>query len=176
MYDHNDYVMAVKQYLIRYREFTTYIENVKADIADYKAKLQLNAAPKVPSLSPAPSGGGGENTSQQERDYFSKEAIPNKIAQLQRDIARIEPMINRLNRSLEALPPTDRGIITRRLIDNESWMIITSDLHVTEGYCHRRISKIIKQLAGMMFGPKAIPLQTHFVFFEEDKENENGIF
>lgn len=54
---HNDYTVLVKEYLSRYHEFKQYIENINAEIADYKEMMALSAAPAVPSLSPT--GGCG---------------------------------------------------------------------------------------------------------------------
>lgn len=168
---HNDYVNTVKQYLIRYREFSTYISNIYADIEDYEAKLTLDATPKVPVLSSTP-GGSDDSDSQQERIYFEKESIPDKIAQLRDELQQIEPMMNRLNRSLEALVDNDRAIVVRRLADNDSWLLIASDLHTSESYCRRRMGKVLEILAGMMFGPGAIPVQTQFVFYEKGRVND----
>lgn len=165
---HNDYTVVVRQYLTRYKRFTTYVENVKADIADYEKQLAMTAAPKVPVLSPSGGGGGGENISQEEREYMKKEEIEAKIQRLKKDIAKIEPVLNRLSRSLDALNDTDRDIVTRRMIYNESWRMIASDNTVSEGYCRRRLPKIIETLASMMFGPKAMPVQTELVFLEAD--------
>lgn len=165
---HNDYTVVVRQYLIRYNRFKTYVENVKADIADYEQQLAMTAAPKVPVLSPSGGGGCGENISQEEREFMKKEEIEAKIQRLRKDIAKIEPVLNRLSRSLEALNDTDRDIVTRRMIYNESWRMIASDNAVSEGYCRRRLPKIIETLASMMFGPKAMPVQTELVFLEAD--------
>ena len=165
---HNDYTVVVRQYLARYSRFKTYVENVKADIADYEQQLAMTAAPKVPVLSPSGGGGCGENISQEEREYMKKEEIAAKIQRLKKDIAKIEPVLNRLSRSLDALNDTDRDIVTRRMIYNESWRMIASDNAVSEGYCRRRLPKIIETLASMMFGPKAMPVQTELVFLEAD--------
>lgn len=165
---HNDYTVVVRQYLIRYNRFKTYVENVKADIADYEQQLAMTAAPKVPVLSPSGGGGCGEGISQEEREYMKKEEIEAKIQRLKKDIAKIEPVLNRLSRSLDALNDTDRDIVTRRMIYNESWRMIASDNAVSEGYCRRRLPKIIETLASMMFGPKAMPVQTELVFLEAD--------
>ncbi len=165
---HNDYMVVVRQYLARYNRFQTYVENVKADIADYEQQLAMTAAPKVPVLSPSGGGGCGENISQEEREFMKKEEIEAKIQRLRKDIAKIEPVLNRLSRSLEALNDTDRDIVTRRMIYNESWRMIASDNAVSEGYCRRRLPKIIETLASMMFGPKAMPVQTELVFLEAD--------
>ncbi|WP_427112421.1 RNA polymerase subunit sigma-70 [Megasphaera sueciensis] len=162
---HNDYVIVVRQYLIRYREFMQYIENIKADIEDLKAKLPLEAAPKIPSLSPAP--GGSDGTSQQERIFFEKEAISKKIEKLEEDLSQIEPTMNRLNRSLDALDEMERMVITMRLINNESWTRVADKINTSESSCHRKLRKIVERLAGMMFGPEVIPVQTRFVFIDK---------
>lgn len=162
---HNDYTVIVRNYLLRYKQFKKYVENVRADIDDYKKQLSVAAAPKVPVLFPS---GSGENISQEEREYMKKEELEVKIQRLQQDIAKIEPVLKRLSRSLEALNNIDRSIVVRRMIYNESWRIIASDNAVSEGFCRRRLPKIIEILASMMFGPKAMPIQTELVFLEED--------
>ncbi len=163
---HNDYTVIVINYLRRYNQFKKYVENVRADIDDYKKQLSVTAAPKVTSLS-----GSGENNreniSQEEREYIKKEELEVKIQHLQQDIEKIEPVLKRLSRSLEALNNIDRNIVVRRMIYNESWRTIASDNVVSEGFCRRRLPKIIEMLASMMFGPKAIPVQTELVFLDE---------
>lgn len=162
--DLNKQAAAVKEYLTRYREITTYIDNIKADIADYEARLPLSAAPKVPSLSFAP-GGGGDTISQQERDYFSKEDMEKKIRMLQAELTQIEPVMNRLNRSLDALGETDRAIIWNRYVEAFSWHITARAAHCSEGYCRKRSEKVLEILAGMIFGPGDIPVQTNLPIF-----------
>ena len=154
---------AVKKYLTRYREITTYIDNIKADIADYEARLPLSAAPKVPSLSFAP-GGSGDNISQQERDYFSKDEMEKKIRMLQAELTQIEPLMNRLNRSLDALGETDKAIIWSKYVEAFSWHITARAAHCSEGYCRKRSEKILEVLAGMIFGPGDIPVQMELMF------------
>ncbi|MCI1750908.1 MAG: RNA polymerase subunit sigma-70 [Megasphaera cerevisiae] len=156
--DLNKQAAAVKEYLTRYREITTYIDNIKADIADYEARLPLSAAPKVPSLSFAP-GGSGDNISQQERDYFSKEEMEKKIRMLQAELTQIEPVMNRLNRSLEALDKTDHMIVWNKYVLKMSWNLTAGCTNCSEGYCRKRSEKVLEILAGMIFGPGDIPVQ-----------------
>ena len=66
---HNDYLLAVREYLFRYREFSQYIKNLKIDIADCDAILEQEAAPATSSFSPTGGCGGGESLSQEERIY-----------------------------------------------------------------------------------------------------------
>jgi hypothetical protein len=161
---HNDYVQTVESYLRRYREFSTYVENVKADIADIEEQLKLSAAPKVPSLSFTP-GGSGENTSPQEKEYLRKEKLHEKESSYRADLAQIEPMLKRLNRSVEALTDTDRKIIWARYIDGLSWEMVAYSGHCSVGFCRKRCREVLEILACMMFGPGAIPVQTKFVFY-----------
>lgn len=149
---------AVKKYLIQYREITTYISNVKADIADCECRISLNAAPKVPSLSFSP-GGGGDNTSPQEREYFAKESMEKRIEAMKAEINRIEPYMNRLNRSLDALTTTDRAIILGKYVEGFSWASTAREAHCSEGYCRKRSEKVLDILASMIFGPGDIPVQ-----------------
>ena len=152
-----EYVDRVRKYLKQYNAMTAYVANVQEEIEDCRARLSLLAVPRVASLSPAGvPGGHGETISQEEREYAKKEELEEKIQRLTQDIADIEPNLKRLIRSLDALNDTDRDIVTRRMIYNESWRIIASDNAVSEGYCRRRAPKIIDVLAVMMFGPKAM--------------------
>jgi hypothetical protein len=158
-------IETVKKYLIQYREIMTYIDNVKADIEDYKSRLSLDAVPKVPTLSFTPSG-SGENTSQQEREYFGKEDMEKKIMMMQAELSTIEPFMNRLNRSLDALGETDRAIIWSKYVEAFSWHITARTAYCSEGYCRKRNEKILEVLAGMIFGPGDIPIQIDLVFDE----------
>ncbi|MGE1063449.1 sigma-70 family RNA polymerase sigma factor [Megasphaera paucivorans] len=161
--DRSKNVAVIKYYLQHYQEQMTYIENVKADIADYEAMLSLNAAPKIPSLSFAP-GGNGSDLSQQEQEYFKKEKIPNKIAALRTELAEKEPIMNRLNRSLEALTESDRMIICNKYIKEMSWKMTAACVNCSEGYCRKRSEKVLEILAEMVFGTEDIPVQTDFLF------------
>ncbi|WP_427112983.1 RNA polymerase subunit sigma-70 [Megasphaera sueciensis] len=151
-------IASVKYYLQHYQEITTYIANVKGDIVDYEAKLPLNAAPKVSSLSPAPCG-SNTNVSQEERIFIEKEAIPDKIAALRAELDEKEPIINRLNRSLEALTESDRMIVCNKYIKEMSWKMTAACVNCSEGYCRKRSEKVLEILDEMIFGPGDIPVQ-----------------
>lgn len=163
---HNDYINAVREYLTRYHEFNTYIKNIKADMDDLRARESLPAAPKIPSLSHAP-GGTGIMTSQEEKAMYEKESIEVRIHKLQADLAKIEPLMRRLDRSIKALSYADKVIAEERFINGASWLRIADMLHMSETAVRKRAGRVLEQIAAMMFGPSAIPVQTHFVFFDE---------
>lgn len=167
---HNDYVDAVKEYLLRYREFSQYVANVKADIAECEALLQQEAAPSASSLSPTGGCGGGKQISQEERIYMQREALQEKIRKYQAELQQIEPLIKRLERSMESLASineTDAVIVRDRYIDGASWESTARHTCCSVGFCRKRARGALKMLTSMMFGPDAIPFQTSLVFFKK---------
>ena len=169
---HNDFVDAVKEYLRRYREFSQYVINVKTDITECEALLQQEAAPAASSLSPTGGCGGGETISQEERIYMQREALKEKIRKYQADLQQIEPLIKRLNRSMESLASineTDAVIVRDRYIDGASWESTARHTCCSVGFCRKRAREALKMLTSMIFGPDAIPFQTSLVFFKKQQ-------
>lgn len=70
-------------------------------------------------------------------------------------LANLESVLNHLRQSLNILNDADRELAWR-MIYNELWRIVASDSAMSEGYCRRRLPKILNALAVMMFGPKAM--------------------
>ena len=162
---HNDYVVSIREYLRRYNEFAVYMANIQEEIKECQSKTQMAAVPKIPVLSPAGGcGGSGELHSPQEQAYFQKEELNARIIKLQTDLSHIEPLMKRLNRSLDALTASDRQIIQARFIDGQSWENTARCANCSIGFCRKRANKILEILAGMMFGPGAIPVQSALVF------------
>ena len=169
---HNEYMIVVRERMKRYHEFKAYIKNTKADIADLKQELALLPVPKVPSLSAAP-GGSGTNISTEEQAYNRRETIVKKIGMYMADLHEIEPIMKRIDRSLEALEPYDRRILVGHLIDNDSWILIASDLSVSESTARRSLRKSLERLTAMVFGPRVIPQQMHLVFLDDAETMQN---
>ena len=91
--------------------------------------------------------------SPEERAVYEQDRIEERRQKLYSDLEKVEPLIKRLNRSIEALEYSDRVITEERFING------------------KRSGKVLEQIATMMFGPSVIPVQTHFVFFDEWKKS-----
>ena len=162
---HNDYVVSIREYLRRYNEFAVYMANIQEEIKECQSQMQMATSPKISVLSPSGGcGGSGELHSPQEQAYFQKEELNARIIKLHTDLNHIEPLMKRLNRSLDALTASDRQIIQARFIDGQSWENTARCANCSIGFCRKRANKILEILAGMMFGPGAIPVQTSLVF------------
>lgn len=156
--ERSEKIRTVEQLLRKYTVTKTYINNLYADIEDYEARLQLPAAPKVPSLSPAPRG-SSESLSQEEREYLAREEMPENVRKMQAELMKIEPMTKRLERSLEALTETDRRIIEARYINDYSWTMVARAAYSSKGYVRKRCPVVIELITDMMFGPEKIMVQ-----------------
>lgn len=162
-----DCILKTKKALRNYKDLKDYIANAHAMIADLTQRLAVLPAPKISKLSF--SGGSGDGTSPQERAYMQREAMIEKIKMLTLEINRVEPMIARIDDALGRLEDVDKIIITRRLVNRESWILISSDLNASESYCRKRLPKIIESLAIKLFGTSAVPEQQKFNFNEKGK-------
>lgn len=168
---HNDYINAVREYLYRYHEFSQYIANVRADLAECRSLMNQDAAPASPSFSPTGGCGGGEKESQQERIYARHEELQHKIDRYSAELDRLGPIMARLDRSLEALGKisvADKAILVDRYIDKASWESTARHVNASVGYCRKRAGVALETLTVMMFGRNAIPKhQGNMVFFKE---------
>lgn len=163
-----DCIFKTKKALQSYKDLKDYVANAHAMINDLTQRLAVLPAPKVPKLSFS-GGGSGDGTSPQERAYMQREAMIEKIKMLTLEINRVEPMIARIDDALDRLEDADKIIITRRLVYNESWLLISSDLNASESYCRKRLPKIVESLAIKLFGTSAVPEQEKFNFNEKRK-------
>lgn len=174
---HNDYTVLVQEYLSRYNEFKAYIANTEAEINDYKQMLSLSAAPAVPSLSATGGcGGNGENLSSQERAYFKKEDLEQRLKDSYQNLLEMQPKIRKLERSMEALKAissVDYRIIRARYIDGASWESTARYAGASVTFCRSESKKALRILTGAMFGEDAIPIQMSLVFIDDKQHGEN---
>ena len=174
---HNDYTVLVREYLSRYNEFKAYVANLEAEIKDYKEMLALSAAPSVPSLSQTRGcGGSGETMSQQERSYFERETLEQRLRESYGNLLEMQPRMNKLDRalaSIKSINPVDYRIITARYIDGSSWESTARYAGASVTYCRSEAQKALRRLTGAMFGANAIPIQMRVVFIDDKNHGEN---
>ncbi len=153
----NDRIEQVRSLLGRYHRTAVYIDNLKQEIADKKAQIEILPAPKIPGYSPTP-GGSANNSSPEERAYIANERARERIIELQMRIDALEPILLRIDRTLDALTATDRNIIVSRCINRYPWSMTARTAHCSQSYCRRRIDHILSLMADMMLGPGDIPV------------------
>ena len=153
----NEHIEQVKHLLNRYRATAVYVNNLKKEVEDVRATLAELPAAKTPGYSPTP-GGGMSNLSPEERQYFADERARERITELQCRINELEPILLRIDRTLNALTMTDRNIIVSRYINHYPWSMTARTAHCSPSYCRRRIDHILSLMTDMMLGPGDIPI------------------
>lgn len=155
---YNDYTVLITNYLYSYSAFQGFVCSTKSAIQDCKDKLKLSAAPKVPTLSPAGGCGGGDDISEQERAYYRKEELEEKLYGYYHDLQEIEPVLARLGQALRLLKevnPTGYKIIQLKHIGKGTWSgtarVVGSSIH----FCRNEANRAISWLAVAVFGPAA---------------------
>lgn len=162
---HNDYVIVVKQYLRRYKEFGVYISNIHVAIEDIQDTMKLEGVPKVSVLSEAGGcGGSGKGVSPQEVLYFNKESAPARIAELHKKLEEIEPTFNKLKNSLNKLDPEDRSLLMQKWVSGDSWEDVAREVHLSYASCRRRSNVLLEKLAIMIFGKNADDTNSKIIF------------
>lgn len=167
---YNDYINATKEYLQRYDEFAQFVKSTKQEIKYCKDLLAQDAAPASPVLSSA-GGGGGEKQSVEDRALAAHEKLRSRIAGYEQELADIEPIIQKVKSSMEALNSFNslqHHILDDRYRKRRSWDAVAMACNVSYSTCRAQAQDGLVSLTRMVFGPKAVPFQTSIVFFHQD--------
>lgn len=164
-YKYNDYVEAVKAYLLNYDEFRAYVKTLEDQIAEYEQRLACEGpVAKTPAYSQAP-GGGNHQGSAQESYCMRRDFMRSEIERMQKEVNETQSVLDRLNLAINRLNENDKKIIMEHWIEKTSWERTAEMVHASTGYCRNRSKKIIVKLAGIMFGPHATPLNLRMIFY-----------
>lgn len=163
--DYNDYINLTKSYLRNYRKFQTSVKNLRNEI-----KIQAEILEKVEDVSSAiakygDSPGGGM------RELNSVEATAERHLQMQKellmnkaDVERLEMLLKKIDNAMESLRSEDREIVREYIIDGENAYTVADRHHYSERWMRSKAKSATKDIAIMLFGMKASPVQRSFVF------------
>lgn len=166
MKEYNDYVQITKEYLKRYQEFKATVENLNDEIE--AQEHFLNAGPSAPIPKYGDDSGGGTNElTPAEAEAAKRIAIREKIESKRHEVERIERVIRKVDRALEALTTEDRQLVEGFYLQHKTWKELSIEHYMTEKWARVTAGRVVKRMAGMIFGMAAIPeQQSLFVFFE----------
>lgn len=162
---YNEYVNVVRNRLRNYKQFEITIENLKAGIAAKEEDLKSDVNAPISKYGDMPSGGKPELNaveSAAERHMMIRREIDGDL----HAIADIERAMDMIERAISGLNDVDQRLIKGHYFDGLTWEELGSELYYSEKWARERAGKAVKEMAGMIFGPKAVgrPVQTHFVF------------
>lgn len=151
---YNDYVATVKRWLKAYNMFTITIENLQENIADKERELDYDVNAPV-SRYDVVAGGKSELTTV-ERAADRHMHIRQEIEDMKQSILDIQSSMRKVDRALEGLGETDRHLVEGHFLQGISWEQLGDEMHYSEKWARERAGKAVKEMAIMIFGPKAI--------------------
>ena len=87
-----------------------------------------------------------------------------QLERLKADINKIELVLDRIDRALDALDDETAALLKERFIKKESCVKIAFKFNFSESCIRQKSAKAVERMALIMFGMKAMPKHTSFVF------------
>lgn len=164
---YNEYVNTVKNRLRNYNQFKITLANLRDSIAAKRDAIEHDVNAPISKYGGMPSGGKPELNaveSAAEHHMIMRDEIDSDL----RNIAAIELTMRKIDRAISGLSETDQRLIKGHYFEGLSWEELGCELYYSEKWARERAGKAVKQMAGMIFGPKAVgqPVQTQFIFSE----------
>lgn len=164
---YNDYEQTIMTYLRKYTDWKVYLENLQEKISDLESSLALEPAPKTSQFRDTPPPSGFDAGGPQEAAVERREADLERLRKMKQDYHTLAPLLKRLDRSMDALDGVERSMVIQHGIHRLPWKNVALAEGCDESYCRRKWRDGVHRLSGMMFGPKAAPVQLRLVFYDE---------
>ena len=126
-----DYTKITKTYLKCYHDFKATIDNLKEEIEAQERILNVGHAAPI--------------------------AIREKIESKRHEVERIERVIRKVDRALEALTTKDRQLVEGFYLQHKTWKELSTEHYITEKWARVTAGRVVKRMAGMIFGSEALP-------------------
>lgn len=150
---YNDYTLTVKRWLKSYNRFSITIENLQEGIADKQHKLDHDVNAPV-SRYDAVAGGTSElNTVERAADRHMH--VRQEIEDMKQSIFEIQASMRKIDRALDGLNETDRRLVEGHYFQGMAWEQLGSEMFYSEKWARERAGKAVREMAIMIFGPKA---------------------
>lgn len=162
MKEYNDYIEMTFRYLRNYNQFKIVIENLEAE-KDAKRLLLADQSVAISKYGDDPAGGASE-LNQTEAAASRRIEIQNEIERIDREIAELQRILDKIDRAIKGLNEEDQRVITMFYLERRSWREIAGVLYCSADWTRKRGKKAVGEIAFMIFGGKACPGQLSFCF------------
>lgn len=161
---YNDYVETTKRWLKNYSRFALTIENLQEEIQHKREMMQMDVAAPIARYDNMPSGGMPELNAVEMAAQRHME-WERDIADLEQGIEEIKLYQRKIDRALQGLNETGRHLIEGHYMQHKTWLTLGEELYYSEKWAREKALEAIKQMAFMIFGAKAVPLDGKPVSF-----------
>lgn len=161
----NDYVNLVRFHLKNYRRYTATISYLMRNIQRYEDILdESRAAAPIARYSDMPGGGTPELNSIEQTVEDTMDAR-DELSLMKRGLVDVESHLQSLAEAASHLEPIDRDILVARYKHGYGWEQVGYQVGLSASRSRHRANAAIKELAIIIFGPKAaMPPRQLFLF------------
>lgn len=167
MKEYNDYVYLTRQYLKNYNLFVISKSMLEKDIRDKEKILSTagDVGAAVARYGDAPAGGSAElNTV--EADCERRLKLLRNVQEMKNDLSELIRLTDRIDTAFEAVDDLTRSIVKDYYMTGYSWDQIAMRYYYSARWCREKARKAVEDMAVVMFGIKARPMQMQFVFVQ----------
>ena len=153
-YRYNDYMKLTKEYLRNLGYYKEAERNISGEIEAITRDLgggSINSA-----LAGDEVHGGSSELNGVEREAERRVRQEKRYGELLMARQRLREQIDKLERALTALPPTEKGIMDMFYTSHMSYADMAVSLNFSERTLKRRVSDATRSIAFMLFGDRAM--------------------
>lgn len=151
-YRYNDYLKLTKEYLRNLKYYKEAEQNIRERIDGITQEL---AGVSIKSGMGSGVQGGTPELNVVEMEAERRVQMERRYGELLMERASLQSQIDKLERAVEALPPSEKDIILKFFNYNMSYAEMAGTLNFSERTLKRRVSDATRSIAFMLFGDRA---------------------
>lgn len=165
MREYNDYIALTRRHLKNYNLFKISVENMREELSLLGKELSAHAElpPMISKYGDEPRGGSPELNCV-EMATAKRMETEEKYCMLEREVKRVTIKLGQIDRAITQLPDIEQRLIKGFYFNKASWEELGDEEGYSEKWARDRGGLALKKVAIMLFGLKAAPQQTRFVF------------
>ena len=162
--EHGDCIKETKRILGRYNKMKVAVQNLAEEIEARTVALQGESV-AIARYGDEPTGGTAELTATEAAAARRMWAEADIEVMRQRK-AEMERTLRAVDRALSCLSADDERLVRGRYIDGYAWWQVAREAGYTEKYASERGNRLLRDVADMVFGMVARPLQTRLFVYD----------
>ena len=159
-----DCIKKTKRILGRYNKMKVAVQNLTEEIEARAAALQGESV-AIARYGDAPTGGTAALTTTEAAVARRMKAAAD-IAVMEQRKQDMERMLRAVDRALSCLSANDERLVRGRYIDGYAWWQVAREAGYTEKYASERGNRLLRDVADMVFGMVARPLQARLFVYD----------
>ncbi len=162
--EHGDCIKETKRILGQYNKMKVAVQNLTEEIEARTAALQGESI-AIARYGDAPTGGTAELNAT-EAAAAKRMRVAVDIAEMEQRKRDMERMLRAVDRAMSCLSANDERLVRGRYIDGYAWWQVAREAGYTEKYASERGNRLLRDVADMVFGMVARPLQTRLFVYD----------